>query len=506
MSTRFSILVLIAISISAANVTGQVVTRQSVDDFLSDGSAFLWIEGEDFVEGLDNPTTGFISVDKDNPIRTVDSANKGDLDVLPADTNASGGAAIFQSLEGGGTATWQVEFAVPATYYLYVHWSMYNRDDNTNYGNEDSFYAPPAFNTDSRDAWIDFEGVDEFGDPKTGDSNRDGFIDGFATMVNVVSAGQVETHNSTDEDFWDGQFHWIWVNRANDMNEDGQFGSFSGHGIQYEVTEADVGTVMDFQISTREPYGAIDGFLFSTSNELLEVFTQEQIDEFILREEAVVGLQAGDADQDLDFDQIDLVQVQVAAKYLTGQAATWGEGDWNGAPGGSPGAPPAGDGLFNQQDIISALSANTYLTGPYGAVAPAGVAGDGQTSVGYDPSTGEVFVDAPAGVELTSINIDSSSGLFTAESAQNLGGSFDNDADANIFKATFGGSFGSLSFGNVAPSGLSQDTIMNDLTVVGSLAGGGDLGAVDLIYVPEPGAVLLMLIGAMIGHILYRRS
>ena len=55
-----------------------------------------------------------------------------------------------------------------------------------------------------------------------------------------------------------------------------------------------------------------------------------------------VRLQAGDADQDLDFDQLDLVAVQIAAKYLSGEAATWGEGDWNGAPGGSPGDPPAG--------------------------------------------------------------------------------------------------------------------------------------------------------------------
>ena len=43
-------------------------------------------------------------------------------------------------------------------------------------------------------------------------------------------------------------------------------------------------------------------------------------------------LQAGDADMDCDFDQLDLVQVQVAAKYLTGEPATWGEGDWDAAP------------------------------------------------------------------------------------------------------------------------------------------------------------------------------
>jgi hypothetical protein len=30
------------------------------------------------------------------------------------------------------------------------------------------------------------------------------------------------------------------------------------------------------------------------------------------------------------------------------------------------------------------------------------------------------------------------------------------------------------------------------LTAVGSLAGGGDLGAVDLIYVPEPSSLLLL--------------
>jgi hypothetical protein len=81
-------------------------------------------------------------------------------------------------------------------------------------------------------------------------------------------------------------------------------------------------------------------------------------------------LEAGDADQDLEFDQLDLVRVQQAAKYLTGQPATWGEGDWDGAPGGEPGNPPTGDGLFDQLDIIAALQPVHYLTGPYAAVFP----------------------------------------------------------------------------------------------------------------------------------------
>ena len=78
-----------------------------------------------------------------------------------------------------------------------------------------------------------------------------------------------------------------------------------------------------------------------------------------------------------------------------------------------------------------------------------------------------------------------------------MGGSFDNDADNNIFKATFGSSFGSLSFGNVAQAGLSQDYVAGDLTVVGSLNGGGALGDVDLVYipVPEPSAIVLLCLG-----------
>lgn len=78
-------------------------------------------------------------------------------------------------------------------------------------------------------------------------------------------------------------------------------------------------------------------------------------------------LEAGDADMDCDFDQFDLVQVQVAAKYLSGEAATWGEGDWNGAPGGSviDKISPPGDGQFNQLDIIAALNQGGYLTGSY---------------------------------------------------------------------------------------------------------------------------------------------
>ena len=84
--------------------------------------------------------------------------------------------------------------------------------------------------------------------------------------------------------------------------------------------------------------------------------------------------------------------------------------------------PPAGNGRFDQLDIISALAAGKYLTGPYAAIGKGGSLGDGQTSVVYDAATGEVAVDAPDGVELTSINVDSAARIFTGDPAANLGG------------------------------------------------------------------------------------
>jgi hypothetical protein len=64
---------------------------------------------------------------------------------------------------------------------------------------------------------------------------------------------------------------------------------------------------------------------------------------------------AGDANRDGQFDQLDIVQVLQAAKYLTGLPATFEEGDWN------------SDGLFNQLDIIAALQTGNYLKGRFAA-------------------------------------------------------------------------------------------------------------------------------------------
>ena len=221
------------------------------------------------------------------------------------------------------------------------------------------------------------------------------------------------------------------------------------------------------------------------------------IGQFRVNKEAP-ALLAGDADRDLDFDQLDLVQVLDANLYLTGQPATWGEGDWDGAPGGTPNMPPVGNGRFDQRDVIAALAAGTFLKGPYAAVAvtPAtdGFAQD-RASIRYHAETGQVDVQVPDSTELTSIRLQSESGIFVGDSASGLTGPLDVDTDHALFKSSFGGRFGSLSLGSVAQPNLSEEFLLQDLTIDGTLAPRGNLGDVGIVYlpVPEPRSILMLL-------------
>ena len=59
----------------------------------------------------------------------------------------------------------------------------------------------------------------------------------------------------------------------------------------------------------------------------------------------------GDSNFDGEFSSSDFVSVFGAAKYETGQAATWAEGDWN------------GDGVFSSTDFVAAFSGAGYEVG-----------------------------------------------------------------------------------------------------------------------------------------------
>jgi MYXO-CTERM domain-containing protein len=396
---------LFVLLICATPVTA--VTVQDPNDLLPDGSAYMLVEAEDYSElGGDDPNLGFLKVDNVNPIKSIETAVKGNLDILPADTNASGGAALLDQLGGGHgthTAKWEMQFTTPATYYLYVHASIYNSDGDTSYGNEDSFFVPPAFNLNSREDWIGFEGVDLAGDPATGDNIGDGWMPIFNNKV-VMSGGLTEVHNDTNEDFWDGYFHWMHADFGVDVDENGTYIDDIGMAIQYAVTEEDINQVQAFEISTREHYGVIDALLFSTSNELLFEYTQEQMAEFFVNvtdplqgdfdsdgqlgaadvndltvqvaggaNPAAYDLNAdtlvdsgdigvwvkdlynswiGDANLDGEFNSGDLVDVLATGTYEVDVDSNWSSGDFD------------GDGRTNSGDLVAALADGGYEAGP----------------------------------------------------------------------------------------------------------------------------------------------
>jgi hypothetical protein len=70
---------------------------------------------------------------------------------------------------------------------------------------------------------------------------------------------------------------------------------------------------------------------------------------------------AGDANLDNQFNQVDLILMLQAGTYVTGQPATWSQGDFD------------GNGRFDQFDIIliQATEPRHYLQGPFAAQAPA---------------------------------------------------------------------------------------------------------------------------------------
>jgi hypothetical protein len=237
----------------------------------ADAWSYLILEGEDYdFKENDNLAVGFTRVSATSPLSDA-LGNP----ILGADTTASKKGALFTQTvfqEHADKVTYQVQFAKPGTYYLYMRFTMYENGGNfTHYINEDSFFVPPDFNKDPQTDWPLPKG---------------GYVEGCCDLsgfLYVPDATGVRVNHTAEDDagkaFWEGNFHWNQLITSQFNNPD-TAGEPNLH-IKYDVTADEVGKPLDFTISYREGGVTIDLFLFSTSPDLMSKYTQAQLDQVV---------------------------------------------------------------------------------------------------------------------------------------------------------------------------------------------------------------------------------
>jgi PEP-CTERM motif len=318
-SAVWSCLVVVLIT-SIASQAVAITVQTGADVF--DGRSFLWVEAEDYSAlAADPENDGWKIVSKETPINSVPYSDAATRPILPANSNVSG-TALLDDIGGGShtdEATYEVQFATPGAYQIYLRHTMFDRNANNAFGDEDSIYMSPAFNKNADSDWIGFQGK-EFDDqdltvdppqpgealdpdgfkPVTADSTNDGW---YATRDWGIKSDGVVTfpNNSLDPNSpWNGHFNWygrpvfVGATPAGGFNDDFSFKT------EYIVTEEMVGQTLTFEVDTREPYVVVDGFLFIEDDDwnLLEVNSQADLDEGILSPAALDGDYNGDGKVD----------------------------------------------------------------------------------------------------------------------------------------------------------------------------------------------------------------
>jgi hypothetical protein len=212
------------LSLASAPARAQFVIGQTP------GTDYLAFEAEDFdslTNGADD--TGFVTVTVADPFTTDFGST-----VLPDSTNAGRGEALYDQPGGSDQdlANYKLQFAEPGPYYLYLHYTMFERTDPTGYGNEDSFFIPREF------------GVSPAG-PR-GDNNW---------WISLPGLG-----SAPGDGVMEGNFHW-WRTVEDDDLE-----------VSYNP---EVGPVLDWSFAAREAGSTADKWIFSTNPDLTEAELNE---------------------------------------------------------------------------------------------------------------------------------------------------------------------------------------------------------------------------------------
>jgi hypothetical protein len=341
----------------------------------------------DVLSASDDPASGIIAwyenadgkgtFGDQHVIRTTESSPRsvyaadvdgdGDMDVLSASFNEVG---WFENTDGKGTFGEQ-EVITPQGFFLYM--SLYAADLDAD-GDVDMLSA--SLN-EPQIAWYEnSDGKGAFGEQKAITTSADGATGVYAADVDgdgdmdVLSASsgdnKIAWYENTDGKGTFGEQRIVTRQAtfalsvyAADVDGDGDVDVLSASRDDdkiawYENTDGK-GTFGQQKTITTSADAAAGVYAADVDGDGdMDVLSASYRDNKIAwYENLSPHVAAGDANRDMQFDQQDIVLVLQAAKYLTGQPATFEEGDWN------------GDGVFDQLDIVAALQTGNYLRGPY---------------------------------------------------------------------------------------------------------------------------------------------
>ena len=280
----------------ASNAAGKVAvqTAANVVGTGADAWSYLLVEGEEYVsETNDSEGVGFTRVDSSGTI-TSSLGNP----VLGKNTTASKKGALWMqnAARHGDKVTYNVQFAKAGTYYLYMRFTMFESGVGpTHYLNEDSFFVPPEFDKDPQTDWPLSDAAGQNGGYTEGCCDGAGFLfipeKGGGGVRVPRQVGIDADGNPTGQAYWEGNFHW------NDLFSS-QFLNAATQGEprvrrKYEVTAAQVGKTLTWTISNRESGLAVDAWLFSTHPDLMDKYSQEELDQLMIAPVKVTAQEPG---------------------------------------------------------------------------------------------------------------------------------------------------------------------------------------------------------------------
>ena len=165
-------------------------------------------------------------------------------------------------------------------------------------------------------------------------------------------------------------------------------------------------------------------------------------------------------------------------------------------------SPPLGDGVFDQLDIVAALDANIYLAGSYAATNSMVQKLNEPKCLGDVSSMG---VDVGAPHLSRDLTLNSLGTWFMTNQNRDVSNFDDYDSADRAIQDTFRVRHARIGVEQVSSDNAAKTSKSDEPLLVSSTSAGSQSEAIDLAFVPEPGALFLVGVG-IVASLIRRKA